>query len=211
MIGHRGAAAIAPENTLASLAAAVEAGADLVEFDVGAGLTLAHSPSEVPDDPISLDQALDFLRPHDVGIHVDVKHVGIEPQIVDALRRHGLTERAVVSAALARSVRRVAAAAPDLPRAIGYPRDRFGVSVVPVALDGDSRLRGLAARRDAAAGAVAAPALARHCALAPVQARLARGRVGRPCARGAGARVDGQQPRGRPAARGLWRRRDRDG
>lgn len=34
LIGHRGAAAVAPENTAASLRAGVEAGADLIEFDV---------------------------------------------------------------------------------------------------------------------------------------------------------------------------------
>lgn len=34
VIGHRGAPALAPENTLASIKAAVNAGADMVEFDV---------------------------------------------------------------------------------------------------------------------------------------------------------------------------------
>jgi glycerophosphoryl diester phosphodiesterase len=128
VIGHRGAAALAPENTLASLRAAVEAGADLVEFDVGAGLTLAHSAAEAPDEPVSLDAALDFLRGTDAGAHVDLKLAGIERAAADAVRRHGLAERALVSAAYAAWVRAVGAAAPELPRALGYPRDRYGVS-----------------------------------------------------------------------------------
>jgi glycerophosphoryl diester phosphodiesterase len=46
VIGHRGAHALAPENTLTSLRAAVEAGADVVEADVAAGLVVAHSARE---------------------------------------------------------------------------------------------------------------------------------------------------------------------
>ena len=34
LIGHKGAAALEPENTLGSLSRAVELGCDLVEFDV---------------------------------------------------------------------------------------------------------------------------------------------------------------------------------
>ena len=65
MIGHRGAAAVAPENTLAALEAAVAAGADLVEFDISPGLRLGHSLDELPADAITLDDALEFLRRHD--------------------------------------------------------------------------------------------------------------------------------------------------
>lgn len=126
VIGHRGAAAVAPENTLASFAAAVDAGCDLVEFDVGADLVVAHSASELPDAPISLDDALDFLHGRGVGAHVDVKKLGIEPQVVAALRRHGLAGNALVSSAIPRVVRRTAALAPDVSRALGYPRDRLG-------------------------------------------------------------------------------------
>src|ERR671935_3215029 len=46
-VGHRGAAALAPENTLRSLELAVELGCDMLEFDVLAlrdgTLVLAHS------------------------------------------------------------------------------------------------------------------------------------------------------------------------
>jgi glycerophosphoryl diester phosphodiesterase len=128
VIGHRGAAAVAPENTLASLEAAVAAGADLVEFDISPDLTLAHSHREVPDDALPLDAALDYLRAHDVGVHLDLKRVGVEREVVDAVRRHGLAERAIVSTSFARTTRRIASLAPELPRAIGYPRDRYGIS-----------------------------------------------------------------------------------
>lgn len=128
VIGHRGAAARAPENTLASLEAAVAAGADLVEFDVGPDLRLAHSPRERPLDNLSLDDALTFLAEAAVGVHVDAKAPGYEEAILDAIRRHGFEERAVVSTVFASSTRRLAELAPALPRAIGYPHDRYRVS-----------------------------------------------------------------------------------
>jgi len=128
VVGHRGAAGVAPENTLASIVVAVEAGCDVVEFDVGAGLVLAHSSGEVPHEPASLDEALEILREAGVAAHVDIKQVGIEPDVVAAIRRHGLADRAIVSAAVGRILRRTAAVAPELPRAIGYPRDRLGLS-----------------------------------------------------------------------------------
>ncbi len=128
VIGHRGAAAVAPENTLQALQAAVEAGADLVEFDIGPDLRLSHSLHELPEQQISLDDALEFLRAHDLGVHLDAKSPGYEQEIVDAARRHGLADRAVVSTAFAVSSRRLRRIAPDLPRAIGYPRDRYGIS-----------------------------------------------------------------------------------
>jgi glycerophosphoryl diester phosphodiesterase len=128
VIGHRGAAARAPENTLASLEAAVAAGADLVEFDVGQDLRLAHSPRERPLDNLSLDDALEFLAGAGVGVHVDAKAPGYEHAILDAIRRQGFEERAVVSTAFASSTRRLAQLAPALPRAIGYPHDRYRIS-----------------------------------------------------------------------------------
>jgi glycerophosphoryl diester phosphodiesterase len=131
VIGHRGAAAVAPENTLAALEAAVAAGADLVEFDISPGLQLGHSELEIAADAVDLDAALVFLREHRLGVHLDVKLPGYEADVVAALRRHGLEDRAVVSTAFAVTSRRIARLAPELPRAIGYPRDRYGVSRIP--------------------------------------------------------------------------------
>lgn len=131
VIGHRGAAAVAPENTMASLEAAVAAGADLVEFDILPGLRLGHSLQELPGEELTLDAALATLARHDVGVHLDVKLPGYEGEVLGAVRRHGLEERALVSTAYAVTARRVAALAPGLPVAIGYPRDRLGVSRIP--------------------------------------------------------------------------------
>ena len=128
VIGHRGAAAVAPENTLAALEAAVAARVDLVEFDISPGLRLGHSLDELPAEDLSLDDALEFLKRHGVGVHLDVKLPGYEDEVLAAIRRHGVGERAVVSTSFAVTVRRFARLAPDLPRAIGYPRDRLGVS-----------------------------------------------------------------------------------
>ena len=128
VIGHRGAAAVAPENTLAALEAAVAARVDLVEFDISPGLRLGHSLAELPPEEVSLDDALEFLKGHGVGVHLDVKLPGYEHDVLEAIRRHDVGERAVVSTSFAVTVRRFARLAPELPRAIGYPRDRLGVS-----------------------------------------------------------------------------------
>lgn len=144
-IGHKGAAALAPENTLRSLEAALDAGVDVVEFDVISTLVLAHSPREIPQDPATLDQALALLRQHSVGVHVDVKTMGGERAIVEALRRHDVLDRALVSTTEAPSLRLFAQLEPDLPRALSYPRDRYGVSrgraLAPVRAGGAAALR----------------------------------------------------------------------
>jgi glycerophosphoryl diester phosphodiesterase len=128
LIGHRGARAAAGENSREALEAALAAGVDLVEFDVAPGLVLAHSPREAGPHALSLEEALRLLEPHEVGLHVDVKLPGYEQAVLEAVDRHGLRERVLVSTAFAAVSRRVAALAPDVPRAIGYPRDRYGVS-----------------------------------------------------------------------------------
>jgi len=128
VIGHRGAAAVAPENTRASLEAAMAAGADVVEFDISPGLRLGHSEGEFPEDELSLDEALELLAAGSVGLQLDVKLPGYEAEVLEAIERHGVGERALISTAFAATSRRVAALAPGLPVVIGYPRDRLGVS-----------------------------------------------------------------------------------
>jgi len=159
VIGHRGAAAVAPENTVASLEAALAAGVDAVEFDIAPGLRLGHSLDELPEEELHLDDALELLKPSGVGVHLDVKETGYEEEVLAAVRRflnargylevetpmmqplaggalarpfvthhNALEERAYFSTAFAVTARRLAGH--GLPVAIGYPRDRLGVSSI---------------------------------------------------------------------------------
>jgi glycerophosphoryl diester phosphodiesterase len=154
-IGHKGAAALEPENTLRSLQRAVEIGCDLVEFDVldldDGTLVLAHSDDlfevshgaargrmrslglsalrQVAPELPTLDEALELLaRHHGVGLHVDLKGHGYEDATAAAIHRHGVVGRTVVSSCYAHSLRRLAALEPDLARGYTYPFDRRGVS-----------------------------------------------------------------------------------
>lgn len=135
LIGHRGAAALAPENTLEAIERALAHGVDLVELDVVRapdGLVLAHSLSDlrhgVPAP--TLDAALAFLAAQsaDVGVQVDLKARGVEEEVVAALRRHELLTRAFVSSFHTPTLRALRAVEPALPLALTYPRDRLGVA-----------------------------------------------------------------------------------
>ena len=146
-IGHKGAAALAPENTLASIEAALEAGVDMVEVDVVAlpdgALVLAHSLEELGPEPLPLDEALAFLARTSTGVQLDVKRPGYEDGLVDAVRRHDLTDRTLVSSCHASTLLAVARREPGLRRGFTYPYDRHRTSgrrllqpVVPAALAG---------------------------------------------------------------------------
>lgn len=152
-IGHRGAAALAPENTVASFRAAVEAGVDLVEFDVlelsGGELVVAHSTDlhevshgaargtikkmtladlrKTCPDVLTLDEALAFFAEdaEKVGVHVDLKLRSSVPGVAAALRRFGLVERSFVSSFDARALRRLAPLVPGVRVGITFPRDRL--------------------------------------------------------------------------------------
>jgi glycerophosphoryl diester phosphodiesterase len=142
VIGHRGASAAAPDNSRESLEAALAAGADLVEFDVSRGLVVAHDEGV---QGLHLSEALELLQPHGIGLHIDVKQPGYEAAVLEAVDTHGLRDRVVVSSAVGSVLRAVAAIAPDVPRAIGYPRDRYHVSrfrwPAPVTKTGAAALR----------------------------------------------------------------------
>ena len=120
MIGHRGAAAVAPENTLAALEVAVAAGVDLVEFDISPGLLLGHSELELPPTRSTSTRRSSYLRGHELGVHLDVKLPGYEADVVEAVRRHGLVEPGHLRDRVRRQLATARAA-----RAGGPARDRL--------------------------------------------------------------------------------------
>ncbi|HEX4929734.1 MAG TPA: glycerophosphodiester phosphodiesterase [Gaiellaceae bacterium] len=131
-VGHRGAAALAPENTLQSFEAALACGVDAIEFDVldrGDGpLVLGHSLAELDPEPLTLDEALAFLAAHDVILHVDLKLTTRLDEVADALVQHEVCERAVVSSFNLAGLAAFAGSAPQVPIGFTYPEDRYGVS-----------------------------------------------------------------------------------
>jgi len=107
-IGHKGADTITPGNTLASFDAALACGVDLIEFDVlsterdGSGeLLLAHDQGSLahPYTP-TFEAGLDHLAQSQFAglrFNVDMKGLGYETRVIDALRERGLESRCLIS------------------------------------------------------------------------------------------------------------------
>ena len=120
-VGHKGADLIAPGNTFASFDAAVAAGVHMIEFDVlreegGQGLVLAHDWHDAGSrEPHTLEQALAYFCSEPfagIELNVDLKLPGYELRVLDALREHGLVERALISSQYEESLALLRAAEP---------------------------------------------------------------------------------------------------
>jgi glycerophosphoryl diester phosphodiesterase len=148
-VGHKGADAITPGNTLESFGAAVTAGVDMIEFDVlrpesdfadgsewrtapsgparGTGpLVVAHDWADAGRrSPLTLAEALDAFRepPLDqVAIDLDLKLAGREDEVVAALRERDLLGRAMTSTMEVRSIHALGELEPELRRGWTLPK-----------------------------------------------------------------------------------------
>jgi glycerophosphoryl diester phosphodiesterase len=126
-IGHGGASALAPGNTLASFDAALAVGIDMIEFDVRrcrGQLVLAHTQLDARRRAnIALDEALAHLsapRFTGVELNVDIKHVGVEADLLRALRDAALLERTLISSQVPAVISRLRELDPEV---------RAGISV----------------------------------------------------------------------------------
>jgi glycerophosphoryl diester phosphodiesterase len=148
-IGHKGADALVPGNTLESFHAALEAGVDAIEFDVlrpeadfpgsrdsrrapagpaegGGPLVIAHDWADARRrDALTFDQALDALAepPLDgLRFDLDLKLAGREDEVVAALRERDLIGRAMVSTMEVSSLTYLRDHAPELDRGWTLPK-----------------------------------------------------------------------------------------
>jgi glycerophosphoryl diester phosphodiesterase len=134
-VGHKGAAHIAPGNTLASFNAALRHGVDMIEFDVlseradGSGrLLIAHDFDDLRARvPLTLEQALEHLTDAafaDIELDVDVKLPGYELRVLETLRAFGVLERTLVSGMFPAGLALIRAAEPGLRLGWSVPRVR---------------------------------------------------------------------------------------
>ncbi len=132
-VGHKGADHIAPGNTFASFAAALEVGVDAIEFDViseqrdGSGeLLLAHDFEDaVARSPHTLEEGLAHFADvayDGVDLIVDLKIAGFEERVAEAIERHGLVQRSLVSTMEESSLSRLRERHPQIRLGWSVPR-----------------------------------------------------------------------------------------
>lgn len=120
LVGHRGAAALEPENTLRAFKKGIECGADAVEFDVrrtkdgklvvihdadvsrtthAKGLVKDFTLEELKnldagkgETILELKEALMFLKDKNIGIVLEIKEDGTEKQIAEEVKSCGMHE-----------------------------------------------------------------------------------------------------------------------
>jgi glycerophosphoryl diester phosphodiesterase len=131
-VGHKGADLIAPGNTIDSFIAAVEAGVEMVEFDVlrtrDGQLIVAHDYEEAATrQPLGLTDVLDaFCDPplDEVEFDCDLKLPGREGELAGAIVARDLLDRAMVSTMEQSSLRKLAGIEPDLRLGWTFPKTR---------------------------------------------------------------------------------------
>jgi glycerophosphoryl diester phosphodiesterase len=153
-VGHKGAAHVAPGNTLEGFEAALEHGVDMIEFDVlrlrDGRLVLAHDYEDAARrQPLTLEEGLDHFAGKayaDVELDVDLKLPGYEREVAEGLLERGLAERSLVSTMYLESLERLGSLSPDLRRGWSVPRVRRDYTRTALALPAYGVLRVFRAR-----------------------------------------------------------------
>jgi glycerophosphoryl diester phosphodiesterase len=150
-VGHRGARAYAPENTLTRFKKAIELGVNAIELDVRrtkdgkivvihdadvkrttngeglvADLTLAEikgfSAEQCEKIP-TLDEALDFLDKK-VSVIIELKEAGYEDAVLSAVKARGMEKQVVISSFLEEAIGRVRELDADIQTGLIYAKHK---------------------------------------------------------------------------------------
>ena len=124
ILGHRGASAHAPENTVEAYRLAAAMGADGVELDVRTGFVCRHDfCADLPPDTTKLPDALDACE--GMFVNVEIKNLPGEEdhdetetlagEVVELLGSRGWRDRVLVSSFSLATINRVKQLAPALP------------------------------------------------------------------------------------------------
>lgn len=140
-MGHKGADHVAPGNTFASFEAALEAGVDMIEFDVlplsDGRLVLAHDPDDATGrEPVTLEEGLDHFAGEayvDVELDVDLKAPGYERRVIEGLAERGLIGRSLISSQYLESLDRIGELGTGVRRGWSVPRVRRDYTRTPLA------------------------------------------------------------------------------
>lgn len=157
-IGHAGAGAYAPPNTLKSIALALELSVDMVEFDVRPcrdALVLYHD-DHLPhpsNGRVLISQCwYEEIRRIDIGegeriplasevidlirgkalMNVDLKDRGYEDRVIELLREKNILGDVVISTLILESLVKIKEIVPHVRTSISYPSDQFNVSKIPI-------------------------------------------------------------------------------
>jgi glycerophosphoryl diester phosphodiesterase len=150
-IGHRGARAYEPENTLRSFQKAIELGVNAVELDVRRTrddqLVVIHNANvnkttdgngsvneltlneikgfvtEKGEKVPTLEEALQFLDKR-VTILVELKETGIEEQVLNLVHKKGLTENIIIISFHEDALRKVRELDPEIITGLIYVRHK---------------------------------------------------------------------------------------
>ena len=129
-VGHKGADVIAPGNTLESFQAALDHGCHMIEFDIlptsDGRLVLAHDPVDAATrECVTMEEGLEHFASDayaDVELDVDLKAPGYEREVAEALARHGLIERSLVTSTYLSTMDRLGELNPEIRRGFSVPR-----------------------------------------------------------------------------------------
>jgi glycerophosphoryl diester phosphodiesterase len=150
-IGHRGARAYAPENTITSFKKALEIGVDAVELDVrrtkdnqlvvihdadvkrttnGEGLVSELTLKEIKgfsagggEKIPTFEEALDFLD-RKVKVFIELKEAGVEEQVLSTLHEKGLEKNVVIVSFLEEALKKVRDLDKDIETGLIYAKHK---------------------------------------------------------------------------------------